>query len=220
MQRKHVYAVAAVLLAALTAASAWEFYAAREAARKASERQSTTASARRDTIGGSFTLTDHTGRRVSDADFRGKFLLIFFGYTYCPDVCPTAMANVSLVMEELGSDAAEVQPLFISVDPERDDPAELADFVGQFDPRIVGLTGTPEEIAEVARKFRVYYRKVTAEELGGEASDGADDYLMDHSAYVYLMGPDGGFIEVFSHTEDPAEVARAVREAIRSRPSA
>ncbi len=220
MQRKHVYAVALLLLAALTAMSGWEFYTARKAAREASERQATAAAERRNSIGGSFTLTDHTGRRVSDADFRGRFLLIFFGYTYCPDVCPTAMANVSLVMEELGAEASEVQPLFISVDPQRDDPGELADFVGQFDPRIVGLTGSPAEIAEVARKYRVYYRKVTAEELGGESSEDGDDYLMDHSAYVYLMGPDGRFLEVFTHTEDPAEVARAIREAIRSRPSA
>ncbi len=219
MQRKLVYPVLLLLLAAITAISGWEFYAARQAAREASERKAD-ATANRKSIGGSFSLTDHTGRRVTDADFRGKFLLVFFGYTYCPDVCPTAMANVSLVMEALGEDADAVQPLFISIDPQRDDPAEMADFVGQFDPRIIGLTGTPEEIAEVARKYRVYYRKVTAKELGEESSGDDQDYLMDHSAYLYLMGPDGQFLEVFTHTQDPAEIARAIRAAIESRASA
>ncbi len=219
MQRKLVYSVLLLLLAGVTAISGWNFYVARQAAREASERKADTVASRK-SIGGSFSLIDHTGRRVTDADFRGKFLLVFFGYTYCPDVCPTAMANVSLVMEALGKDADQVQPLFISIDPERDNPAELADFVGQFEPRIIGLTGTPEEIAAVARKYRVYYRKVTAEELGDETSGDGQDYLMDHSAYLYLMGPDGGFLEVFTHTQDPAEIARAIRAAIESRANA
>lgn len=219
MQRKLLYSVLLLLLAVLTAISGWEFYAARQAAREASERKAEAATSSR-SIGGSFSLTDHTGRRVTDADFRGKFLLVFFGYTYCPDVCPTAMANVSLVMEALGEDADAVQPLFISVDPERDKPAVLADFVGQFDKRIIGLTGTPAEIADVARKYRVYYRKVTSEELGEESSRDDQDYLMDHSAYLYLMGPDGRFLQVFTHTQDPAEIADAIEAAIASRANA
>lgn len=156
-------------------------------------------------IGGPFELTAHTGERVSDRDFRGRWLLVFFGYTFCPDVCPTTLGTVAVVMDELGPLAEKVQPLFVTVDPERDTPDVLAEYVAQFHPEIVGLTGTPEEIAAVARAYRAFYRKVVPE--GGDAAD----YLMDHSAYLYLMGPDGGFVRVFSHTQGPDEIADAIR---------
>lgn len=164
-------------------------------------------------IGGPFTLTAHTGERVGDADFRGRWLLIFFGYTFCPDVCPTTLGTVALVMDELGDLAERVQPLFVSVDPARDTPEVLAEYVGQFHPRILGLTGTAEEIAAVAKAYRVFYRKVVPE--------GADetDYLMDHSAYLYLVGPDGRFVRVFSHTLSPEDVASAIRDLITASPT-
>lgn len=158
-------------------------------------------------IGGAFSLTTHDGKRVTDRDFRGRWLLVFFGYTFCPDVCPTALGTVAVVMDELGPLAERVQPLFITVDPERDTPEVLAEYVAQFHPRIIGLTGTPEEIAQVAKAYRAFYRKVVP-----EGSDQAD-YLMDHSAYLYLMGPDGSFVRVFSHTQAPEEIAGGIRAA-------
>jgi cytochrome oxidase Cu insertion factor (SCO1/SenC/PrrC family) len=107
-----------------------------------------------------FSLVDHTGKAVTDEDFAGKWQLVFFGFTYCPDVCPTTLNDVSVVLEELGDDAEQVQPLFISVDPERDTPKVMADYVANFDPRIVGLTGSPEQVEAAAQAFRVYYAKV------------------------------------------------------------
>ncbi|MCW8970582.1 MAG: SCO family protein, partial [Rhodospirillales bacterium] len=144
-------------------------------------------------IGGPFTLTDHNGNRVSDTDFRGKFMLIFFGYTYCPDVCPTSLSTISDALESLGERANNIQPIFISVDPLRDTPAHLKEYVGYFDPRIIGLTGTEDEVAAVAKAYRAYYAKVREE--------GADpnDYLIDHTAIVYLVDPKGRFTQHFPH---------------------
>ncbi len=164
-------------------------------------------------IGGPFELVDHNGRKVTDRDFRGSYLLVFFGYTFCPDVCPTALAKVAAVLDELGPLGDRIQPLFISVDPERDTPEVLAEFVHQFHPRIIGLTGSPNRIAEVARAYRAYYRKVTQEELTGEKGSG-DDYLMDHSAYLYLMDPEGRFVRVFSHTDPPERIVEALRKVL------
>lgn len=142
-------------------------------------------------IGGPFQLTDHTGKAVTDADFRGRYTLIYFGYTYCPDVCPTELAAMSQALDGAGTAAERVQPLFISVDPQRDTVPHLADYVALFHPRLVGLTGTPDQIATVAKAYRVYYAKAPQE--GG----GPDDYLMDHSSFIYLMDPQGRFITVY-----------------------
>lgn len=158
------------------------------------------------TIGGAFTLVDHTGKTVTDGDFKGKFSLVFFGYTYCPDVCPTALSTMADALEILGDDGAKVQPLFVSVDPERDTPEQLSMYVRHFNPRLVGLTGTPEQAAAAAAAYRVFFRKV--EEEGADA----DDYLMDHTAIAYLMGPDGAFKVHFSHTVDVETMARRIKE--------
>ena len=155
-------------------------------------------------IGGPFALISHKGEVTTDADLRGKHLLIFFGYTYCPDVCPTALQRLSLALDELGPLAAQIQPIFISVDPKRDTPEALAAYVESFHPSILGLTGTPEQIAEVAKAYRAYYAKV--EEGGDENS-----YLLDHSAYIYLMGPDGAYRSMFSHGTAPKELAESLR---------
>ncbi len=142
-------------------------------------------------IGGPFTLTDQTGKTVTDADYRGKFLLIYFGYTYCPDVCPTELGTMARAIDLLGRQGDKVQPLFISVDPERDTVAHLKEYVALFHPRLVGLTGTPEQVKAVARAYRVYYGKAPQE--GAKP----DEYLMDHSSFLYLMGPDGRFLGVY-----------------------
>lgn len=139
-------------------------------------------------IGGPFSLTDQTGKPVTDQTYKGKWLLVFFGFTYCPDVCPTALNQVAQVMDQLGPLADQVQPLFITVDPARDTPAVLAQYTAAFGPRIVGLTGTPEQIAAAAKAYRVYYAKV----------DQGSDYTMDHSAILYVMRPDGKYEAFFA----------------------
>ena len=142
-------------------------------------------------IGGSFTLTDHTGRTVTDGDFQGKYRLIYFGYSYCPDVCPTELGSMARAMDVLGPLADQVQPLLITIDPERDTVSHLAEYVSLFHPRLVGLTGTPEQVAAVTKAYRVYAAKRPAE------SGKTQEYLMDHSGFLYLMGPDGAFIRIF-----------------------
>ena len=141
-------------------------------------------------IRAAFTLTDHRGRMVSEKDFRGRWMLVFFGYTYCPDVCPTTLAEVASVMDRLGPLGAELAPLFITIDPARDSVAVLNDYVPAFHPSITGLTGSPAQIEDVAHNFRVYYKKVPAED--GSAPD---HYDMDHSAFFYLIDPAGRFLE-------------------------
>jgi cytochrome oxidase Cu insertion factor (SCO1/SenC/PrrC family) len=157
-------------------------------------------------IGGSFSLTDHTGRAVTDQTFRGKYLLVFFGFTACPDACPTGLMTVSQVMDQLGPQAAKVQPLFITVDPERDTPEQMAQYVAQFDERLVGLTGTPEQIREAAGRYRVYYAKQ-------KPKDG-DFYLVDHTAFFYLMDPAGKGVGIFRHSAKPEDLASAIRSHI------
>jgi cytochrome oxidase Cu insertion factor (SCO1/SenC/PrrC family) len=142
-------------------------------------------------VGGPFTLTDHTGKRVSDTDFRGKFLLVVFGFTFCPDVCPSELQLISAALDALGPKAARIVPLFITIDPERDTPGQLATYVQSFHPRLIGLTGTASEIAAVAKEYRVYVRKAP----DPKSTAG---YSMDHSALIYLMGPDGAYLAHFT----------------------
>ena len=140
-------------------------------------------------VGGAFQLIDQNGRRVSDADFRGKPFLVFFGFTHCPDICPTTLFDISEVLRRLGPDAEKTAVLFVSVDPERDTPDKLKEYLSNFHPRIFGLTGSPAEIADIEKAYRVYAKKVPLE--GGE-------YTMDHSAIVYLMDKQGRFVAPFN----------------------
>ena len=159
-------------------------------------------------IGGPFTLVDQDGHTVRDADLHGKYTLIYFGYTFCPDVCPTSLARNLDALKLLGSKAEKVQPVLISIDPERDTPAVLKPYVAAFAPNLIGLTGTPEQIAAVAKAYRVYYGKAPAAK--------ADDYyLVDHSSFSYLMGPDGRFLRILSHNAKPEEVAATLDQAIK-----
>ncbi|MGE4219308.1 MAG: SCO family protein [Alphaproteobacteria bacterium] len=153
-------------------------------------------------IGGPYALVDHRGQTVRSSDFQGKFQLIYFGYAYCPDVCPTELAAMAQALDDLGGKAERVQPLFITVDPERDTPEFLAGYVPHFHPRLIGLTGTQEQIAAVAKSFREYYAKVE--------SDRQTDYLMDHTSFIYLMGPDGNFLTMFRYGMQPAAMAEAI----------
>ena len=144
------------------------------------------------TIGGPFRLTDQNGRTVTEQDFKGAPFLVFFGFTHCPDVCPTTLFEVSEILRTLGPDAARVRVAFITVDPERDSPAQLASYLKSFHPRLVGLTGTPAEIEAVTKAYRVYVKKVADPKSGA-------GYTFDHSAIIYLMGPDGAYLAHFTH---------------------
>jgi cytochrome oxidase Cu insertion factor (SCO1/SenC/PrrC family) len=157
-------------------------------------------------VGGPFELVAHTGEKVSDRDFRGKYMLITFGYTYCPDVCPAELQVISAALDMLGEKAKEIQPLFITVDPQRDDVKSLAQYMPNFHPRFVGLTGTPEAIDRAAKAYRVYYAK-------GKDSGGGD-YLMDHSSIIYLMDKGGTFIKHFSYQTDAKALAKSIEDAM------
>jgi protein SCO1 len=156
-------------------------------------------------IGGPFTLEDGSGKPVTDRDFRGKYMLVYFGYTFCPDVCPTTLTAVADAMDKLGSAAARIQPVFITVDPKRDTPAVVKQYAAAFGPNIRGLTGTPEEIAKAAKEYRVYY----AEHRTGP---GPDDYSMDHSSVLYLMSPDGAFVAPVRADQSGDEIAANLKK--------
>ncbi len=158
-------------------------------------------------IGGPFHLTDQNGQVRTDADFRGKLMLVEFGYTFCPDICPLGLQLFADVLDNLGADAAQVQPIFITVDPHRDTPEQLRDYVSHFSPRILGLTGSDQDIATVAREYRVYYK------LGAD-HDTNPNYTVDHSAILYLMGRDGRFLTHFTHETPVDRVVSTIRSKL------
>jgi protein SCO1/2 len=160
-------------------------------------------------IGGPFELIDQHGKPVTDKTFRGQYMLIYFGYGFCPDVCPTELSNMASALDVLGTKAKNVQPIFITVDPERDTPEFLADYVANFHPRLIGLTGTPEQVKAAAKAYKVYYAKAT--------KPGETDYLMDHTSFVYLMGPDGRFLSLFRGQTDPATMAQTIARFMAER---
>lgn len=139
-------------------------------------------------IGGAFALRDHQGQSVTADSFKGRWMLVFFGFTHCPDICPTTLSHVAKVLDGLGEHAEQVQPLFITLDPERDTPQVLAEYTAFFDPRILGLAGTAEQTRQVADAYRVYFKKVAM----------GDTYTLDHTTSLYLMGPDGKFQRHYS----------------------
>jgi len=162
------------------------------------------ASSDRPSIGGPFTLESGAGKIVTAADFRGKYMLVYFGYTFCPDICSTALSAMTTALGSLGPKTADLTPVFITIDPERDTPQVLRRYTAALSPNLIGLTGTPDEIAKVAREYRVYYSKHAT-------GPGPDDYSMDHSSIIYLMGPDGRFIAPIPAGQSPAEMAADIR---------
>jgi protein SCO1 len=159
------------------------------------------------TIGGPFELVDTNGGTVTDRTFRGKWLLVYFGYTYCPDVCPTTLGNISLALDKLGPLADAVQPLFVTVDPRRDTPQVLRDYLTSFDPRIVGLSGSPDRIAAAAKAYKVLYSV-------RQSGKGPDDYLMDHTTLLYLMGTDGRLVTFFGNESSADDIADKLRRIL------
>jgi protein SCO1/2 len=154
-------------------------------------------------IGGPFALIDHTGKLRTDREFRGKLMVVYFGYTYCPDVCPTDLLAISQSIEALGPAGDAVQPIFISVDPERDTVAHLAEYVSAFHPRLIGFTGAPEEIRKVALSYKAYYAKV--------AVGPGDDYVIDHTGVIYLMGRDGEYLGFIPPQTSPQRLTEIIR---------
>jgi protein SCO1 len=154
-------------------------------------------------IGGPFALVQGDGRKVTDRDFRGKYLLIYFGYTSCRDVCPTALTSLAAALDELGEKAIQVQPLFITVDPGRDTPPVVQRYASSFTPQLVGLTGSPGEVRRVADEYRI-------SSMAHEDSAGAAKYVVDHSSVIYLVGPDGRYIKPIRADESSAAMASAI----------
>ncbi|MCP9628777.1 SCO family protein [Rhodopseudomonas palustris] len=149
-------------------------------------------------IGGPFQLTDQNGQTVTEQSLKGKPTLIFFGFTHCPDVCPTSLFEISQVLQAMGPDADRLNAYFISVDPERDTPAAMKDYLSSFDPHLKGLSGTREATDKIEKSYRVYAKKV-------ETKDG--DYTMDHTALIYLMDKNGNFVAPFNLKRKPEEAA-------------
>jgi protein SCO1/2 len=154
-------------------------------------------------VGGSFALTDQYGALRRDTDFRGRFMLVYFGFTHCPDICPATLQAISAALDRLGGDAASVVPVFITVDPARDTPAALAAYAAAFHPRLVALTGDAAAIDAVARAYRVYYQAA--------AAAGGGDYGVDHSSIVYLIGPDGRYRTHADAGASPDQLADLIR---------
>ena len=161
-------------------------------------------------IGGPFTLTNQDGRQVSDRDFAGRYRLMYFGYTYCPDVCPVDLQKLMAGYKKLEQSdpalAAKVAPIFVTIDPARDTPPVLKQYVTAFSPKLIGLTGTPEQIAKVAKAYRVFYQKAPGA--------GPDDYVMDHTLLIYLMDGDGKYLTHFGPDVTPDQMAEEIRKRL------
>jgi protein SCO1/2 len=160
-------------------------------------------------IGGPFTLTDDAGTPVTEKALAGKPSAIYFGYTFCPEVCPTTLLDLSRWIEKLGPDADRLNYVFVTVDPERDTPKLMHTYVSAFDKHIRGFTGAPEQIAKIAREYRVYYKKVPTDDGG---------YVMDHSSIIYLMDSNGKFVAVIGYQEDDASALAKLRNLVAEKP--
>jgi cytochrome oxidase Cu insertion factor (SCO1/SenC/PrrC family) len=159
-------------------------------------------------IGGPFVLTDQNGTKRSDKDFRGHWVLLYFGYTYCPDVCPTTLALIASALGKLGSGANRVVPVFITVDPERDTPPVLKSYLAAFGPQFVGLTGSVSDIADVAHAYRIYFKKVPVQGGG---------YSLDHSSAILLLDPNGHFVKAYDEQSGAAAIANDLKQQFQLR---
>jgi protein SCO1/2 len=197
--RSRLFAILAAAVLALVVAGAASWFVLTPATRSMAGGEAL--------VGGPFTLVDQHGQERTEQDFAGRYMLIYFGYTYCPDFCPMSLSNMTQAMDLLPPEAAEqVVPVFITVDPERDTVAQLAEYAPLFHPRLVALTGSAEATKQAAQAYRVYFAKA--------GDDDPDAYLMDHSTFIYLMGPDGDYVRHFAHNATPEEMAEAIEAAI------
>lgn len=179
------------------------------AEKRSRERQQRAEQLRAVALGhGSFSLLDQKGRRRTKKDFLGQWVLLYFGFTHCPDICPEELTKLSAVVTALDRDAAPLQPLFITVDPDRDDPAALDRYLQDFHPRFIGLTGTPEEVKEAGRDYRVYAA------AGPKDQDG--DYIVDHTILIYLVDPDGLFLDYYNRTKTQEQIQDSIRTHMKN----
>lgn len=167
-----------------------------------------TASIGKAAVGGSFSLTNHLGERVTEKTFAGKYMLVYFGYTFCPDVCPTELQIITEALEMLGDEAEKVTPIFITIDPERDGVAEIKAYVAVFNKRLVGLTGTAQEIKAAAKAYKVYFNSSNSEDK--------ENYLMDHSSITFLMDRKGQYAAHFSYGSEAGKMAEKIRAVIKA----
>lgn len=196
-------------LAVLALAAAIGLYAAVTAQHNGGRPLSAvTPAAGESAIEGHFSLTDHNGAAVTSETYNGQYRLVFFGFTACPAICPAGMKKMTEALNLLDKDAERVQPLFITLDPARDTASVMKDYAAQYHPRIVGLTGTQEQVTAVQKEYKVYATRVEDDVTGS--------YNIDHSSFIYLMGPDGKFLTVFGSDETPAAVADTVRHYLRA----
>jgi len=160
-------------------------------------------------VGGPFTLTDQDGNQVNEEILKGHLNVIYFGYTYCPDVCPTTLQEITQALDLMGEDASQVQPIFITVDPERDTSEVLKEYVSWFHPALIGLTGSTDEIEAVKKAYKVYSAKAPQED-----DETGQNYLVDHSSITYVMGPDGSFLTHFAYGTTPEDMAKALEDLL------
>lgn len=192
--RKLIPLMAALVIGAIAAYAMWEMTAPK------------TEEAGEVTIGGPFALVNQDGKPVTDADYKGKLMLVYFGFTYCPDICPTDISIMSQAMAMLGADAAKVAPIFITIDPERDTVKQMKSYLANFKPPVEGLTGDRKAIDAVIKAYKVYAQKVPRKDV--------NDYTMDHSAFMYVMGRDGKYLTHFAHGTPAAQIASDIRSRL------
>lgn len=157
-------------------------------------------------VGGPFTLTDHNGNTVTEQDYSGSYKLVFFGFTHCPDICPAGLKKMTTVIQALGEQGEAVQPLFITIDPGRDTPEVMKQYVEMYHPRLVGLTGSEEQLNEVKEAYKVYAAKAEDPAL--------TEYTMNHSSYIFLMSPEGGLVEIFTTADTTADMVKTIMQAL------
>lgn len=158
-------------------------------------------------IGGAFTLTDQQGRAVTEEQLKGQHALVFFGFTHCPDICPTALATITQTLQSMGEAGDKVTPVFITVDPKRDTVERLKEYMADFHPRIIALTGTEEQVDGASKAYKVYHQTV------GDTA--GDDYMVNHSGFIYLMDPEGRYLTHFAYNVGPAELAEKLNQAMQ-----
>jgi len=155
-------------------------------------------------IGGNFTLLNQDGKTVRGTDYRDRLMLVYFGFTHCPDECPTDLALMANILKKLGNDSKKIYPIFITTDPERDNPEVMKKYLNNFSPEIIGLTGTREQIASAANMYKVFYKK--------EKTNDMPEYTINHSAYMYLIGIDGKYITIFNHDTDEDKIIKEIKK--------
>eukprot|EP01113_Clastostelium_recurvatum_P046223 TRINITY_DN8063_c0_g1_i1.p1 TRINITY_DN8063_c0_g1~~TRINITY_DN8063_c0_g1_i1.p1 ORF type:complete len:302 (+),score=63.48 TRINITY_DN8063_c0_g1_i1:2-907(+) len=202
-----------VLLLTVVGAGAWVWFDSRK--REQMDKIKEVKAVGTASIGGPFSLVDHNGRPTTDSDYRGSFMLLYFGFTHCPDICPAELQKMAGIMNRLEKVGFHklVQPVFITIDPWRDSVSQVRDYVKEFHPSIIGLTGSPGAVTKVCKAYRVYVSKSGVVNEAKEKED--EDYLVDHSIILYLMGPDGKFIEFYSKTVDEEQAAEKIIGQIR-----